>query len=320
MFLSAVWTHSDGTHSLQSVYFYQLFGLILTAPIHCRTSIFISCLDSFWWHPFTAEHLFLSAVWTHSDGTHSLQNIHFYQLFGLILTAPIHCRTSIFISCLDSFWRHPFTAEHLFLSAVWTHSDGTHSLQNIHFYQLFGLILTAPIHCRASNFISCLDLFWRHPFTAEHLFLSAVWTHSNGTHSLQSIYFYQLFGLILTAPIHCRASNFISCLDSFWRHPFTAEHPFLSAVWTHSDGTHSLQNIYFYQLFGLILTAPIHCRTSIFISCLDSFWRHPFTAEHQFLSWFGHLKVSLWFCCLAEYGLFDDWIKQYANYYASTAN
>ncbi len=277
---------------------FQCCGLLVD---YC--DVFISCLDSFWWHPFTAERLFLSAVWTHSDGTHSLQNIHFYQLFRLILTAPIHCRasifiscldsfwrqpihcrTSIFISCLDSFWRHPFTAgQSIFiscldsfwrqpihcrtsiLSAVWTHSDGTHSLQNIHFYQLFGLILTAPIHCRTSIFISCLDSFWRHPFTAEHLILSAVWTHSDGTHSLQSIYFYQLFGLILTAPIHCRASIFISCLDSFWRHPFTAEHPFLSAVWTHSDGTHSLQNIYFYQLFGLILTAPIHCRTSIFI-------------------------------------------------------
>ncbi len=159
-------------------HFYQLFRLILTAPIHCRASIFISCLDSFWRHPFTAEHQFLSAVWTHSDGTHSLQNINFYQLFGLILTAPIHCRTSIFISCLDSFWRHPFSAEHPFLSAVWTHSDGTHSLQNIHFYQLFGLILTAPIHCRTSIFISCLDSFWRHPFTQKPFIRFSAWNAS----------------------------------------------------------------------------------------------------------------------------------------------
>ncbi len=60
------------------------------------------------------------------------------------------------------------------------------------FYQT--LILTAPIHCRAS-----ID------------------SHSDGTHSLQSIHWL-----------------------SFWRHPFTAEHP-----------------------LTLILTAPIHCRASI---------------------------------------------------------
>ncbi len=87
--------------------FYQT--LILTAPIHCRASI-----DS------------------HSDGTHSLQSIHWL-----------------------SFWRHPFTAEHpltLILTApihcrasIDSHSDGTHSLQSIHWLS-----------------------FWRHPFTAEH--------------------------------------------------------------------------------------------------------------------------------------------------------
>ncbi len=58
-----------------------------------------------------------------------------------------------------SFWRHPFTAEHPLT-----------------------LILTAPIHCRAS-----ID------------------SHSDGTHSLQSIHWL-----------------------SFWRHPFTAAHPLLS--------------------------------------------------------------------------------------------
>ncbi len=87
--------------------FYQT--LILTAPIHCRASI-----DS------------------HSDGTHSLQSIHWL-----------------------SFWRHPFTAEHpltLILTApihcrasIDSHSDGTHSLQSIHWLS-----------------------FWRHPFTTEH--------------------------------------------------------------------------------------------------------------------------------------------------------
>ncbi len=100
-----------------------------------------------------------------------------------------------------SFWRHPFTAEHpltLILMApihcrasIDSHSDGTHSLQSIHWLS-----------------------FWRHPFTAEHPLT-----------------------LILTAPIHCRAS-----IDS------------------HSDGTHSLQSIHWL-----------------------SFWRHPFTAEHPLL-------------------------------------
>ncbi len=56
-------SHSDGTHSLQSIYWL-----------------------SFWRHPFTAEHP-----------------------LTLILTAPIHCRASI-----DSY------------------SDGTHSLQSVH--------------------------------------------------------------------------------------------------------------------------------------------------------------------------------------------
>ncbi len=52
------------------------------------------------------------------------------------------------------------------------------------FYQTF--ILTAPIHCRAS-----ID------------------SHSDGTHSLQSIH-----------------------RLSFWRHPFTAEHPLLRHIST----------------------------------------------------------------------------------------
>ncbi len=98
------------------------------------------------------------------------------------------------------------------------------------------LILTAPIHCRAS-----ID------------------SHSDGTHSLQSIYW-----LILTAPIHCRASidshsDGTHSLQSiywlsFWRHPFTAEHPLTliltapihcwASIDSHSDGTHSLQSIH----------------------------------------------------------------------------
>ncbi len=72
------------------------------------------------------------------------------------------------LECCDffirlSFWRHPFTAEHPLT-----------------------LILTAPIHCRAS-----ID------------------SHSDGTHSLQSIHWL-----------------------SFWRHPFTAEHPLLKHIST----------------------------------------------------------------------------------------
>ncbi len=122
--------------------FYQT--LILTAPIHCRASI-----DS------------------HSDGTHSLQSIHWL-----------------------SFWRHPFTAEHpltLILTApihcrasIDSHSDGTHSLQCIHWLS-----------------------FWRHPFTAEHpltLILTApihcrasIDSHSDGTHSLQCIHCWDTF-------------------------------------------------------------------------------------------------------------------------------
>ncbi len=175
-------------------------GSVLMDYFHLLSSTDVNwCTGVMWclYQTFTAEHPL-----THSDGTHSLQSIHW-----LILTAPIHCRASI-----DSFWRHPFTAEHPL-----THSDGTHSLQSIHW-----LILTAPIHCRAS-----IDSFWRHPFTAEHPLT-----------------------LILTAPIHCRAS-----IDSFWWNPFTAEPPL-----THSDGTHSMQHI--------------HCGDTEAETFLQTWWRN----------------------------------------------
>ncbi len=95
----------------------------------------ISSPDVIWWTGVVwIIVMFLSD--SHSDGTHSLQSIHWL-----------------------SFWRHPFTAEHPLT-----------------------LILTAPIHCRAS-----ID------------------SHSDGTHSLQSIHWL-----------------------SFWRHPFTAEHPLMN--------------------------------------------------------------------------------------------
>ncbi len=138
---------------------------------------------SFWRHPFTAEHP-----------------------LTLILTAPIHCRASI-----DS------------------HSDGTHSLQSIHWlsfwWHLFTaehpltLILTAPIHCRAS-----------------------IGSHSDGTHSLQSIHWL-----------------------SFWRHPFTAEHP-----------------------LALILMAPIHCRASI-AETLMQCYISPNLMKKQTLSFIGQV-------------------------------
>ncbi len=237
-------SHSDGTHSLQSIHWWDTFiglsfwrhpftaehplmrhfyrTLILTAPIHCRASIDETLLSD-----------------SHSDGTHSLQSVHWWDTFirlsfwrqpftaerplmrhfyqTLILTAPIHCRASIDETLLSD-----------------SHSDGTHSLQSVHWWDTF---------IRLS--------FWRHPFTAErpllrHFYQTLILTalihcrasidetllsdsHSDGTHSLQSIHWWDTFIRL-----------------SFWRHPFTAEHPLLRN---------------FYQT--LILTAPIHCRASI---------------------------------------------------------
>ncbi len=204
---------------------------------------------------------------SHSDGTHSLQGIHWL-----------------------SFWRHPFTAEHpltLILTApihcrasIDSHSDGTHSLQSIHWLSFWPhpftaenpltLILMAPIHCKASidshsDRIHSLQRihwlsFWWHPFTAEHpltLILTAsihcrasIDSHSDGTHSLQSIHWL-----------------------SFWRHPFTAEHP-----------------------LTLILTAPIHCRASIAEIFLQTWWRNNliYTTSQKFLFlYFQHHYSSL---------------------------
>ncbi len=242
------WRHPfTAEHPLLLWCFYQT--LILTAPIHCRASIaIVMCLSD-----------------SHSDGTHSLQSIHCYCDVFIRLSfwrhhslQSIHCYCDVFIRL--SFWRHPFTAEHPLL--LWC------------VYQT--LILTAPIHCRAS--------------IAIVMFLSD--SHSDGTHSLQSI--------------HCYCDVFIRL--SFWRHPFTAEHPLL--LWCFYQtliltAPHSLQSIHCYCDFyqTLILTAPIHCRASIAIvmflsdSHSDgthslqsihcycdvfirlSFWRHPFIAE-----------------------------------------
>ncbi len=75
--------------------------------------------------------VFNSCLNSHSDGTHSLQRIHWWYLWiivmflsvvlTLILTAPIHCRGSIggicgLLWCFYqwfglSFWWHPMTAE-----------------------------------------------------------------------------------------------------------------------------------------------------------------------------------------------------------------
>ncbi len=75
-----------------------------------------------------------------------------------------------------SFWRHPFTTEHPLLRHWWT-----------------GVV------CIIVMFLSLS--FWRHPFTTEHPLLRHWWTgvvwiivmfwsdsHSDGTHSLQSIH------------------------------------------------------------------------------------------------------------------------------------
>ncbi len=155
----------------------------------------LSSPDVNWW---TAV-MFLSD--SHSDGTHSLQSIHWL-----------------------SFWRHPFTAEHpltLILTApihyrasIDSHSDGTHSLQSIHWLS-----------------------FWRHPFTAEHPlililtapihFRASIDSHSDGTHSLQSIHWL-----------------------SFWRHPFTAEHPLLRHISSNLMKTQTRPNLEWWLIEG----------------------------------------------------------------------
>ncbi len=161
-YISCLASHSDGTHSLQRIHWWYLWIIVMLYQLFGL---------SFWWHPFTAEDPLvvlvvycdvISAVWP------------------LILTAPIYCRGSIGGNC-GLLW--------CFISCLASHSDGTHSLQRIHwwylwiivmFYQLFGLS------------------FWRHPFTAADPLvvlvdycdvLSAVWP------------------LILTAPIHCCGST-----------------------------------------------------------------------------------------------------------------
>ncbi len=88
-----------------------------------------------------------------------------------------------------SIWRHPFIAEHsltLILTApihykasIDSHSDGTHSLQSIHWLS-----------------------FWRHPFTAEHPLT-----------------------LILTAPVHW-------CSDTFLQNRRTEDQHIFIADWT----------------------------------------------------------------------------------------
>ncbi len=203
---------------------------ILTAPIHCRASI-----DS------------------HSDGTHSLQSIHWL-----------------------SFWRHPFTAEHLLTliltapihcrASIDSHSDGTHSLQSIHWLS-----------------------FWRHPFTAEHpltLILTApihcrasIDSHSDGTHSLQSIYWLSfwrhpftaehLLTLILTAPIHCRAS-----IDS------------------HSDGTHSLQSIHCWDTDAMLHFSKSDEEANSSTSCIAWGWAH--FRQILIFGWSIHFSINCW--------------------------
>ncbi len=91
MFLSD--SHSDGTHSLQSIHWL-----------------------SFWRHPFTAEHP-----------------------LTLILTAPIHCRASI-----DS------------------HSDGTHSLQSIHCWDTDAVLHISKSDEETNSSTSWIILRWEY--------------------------------------------------------------------------------------------------------------------------------------------------------------
>ncbi len=86
-----------------------------------------------------------------------------------------------------------------------SHCDGTHSLQSIHWLS-----------------------FWRHPFTAEHPLT-----------------------LILTAPIHCRAS-----IDS------------------HSDGTHSLQSIHCWDTDVMLHFSKSDGDTNSFTSWMTRGWVH----------------------------------------------
>ncbi len=180
-------SHSDGTHSLQSIHWL-----------------------SFWRHPFTAEHpltLILTAP------------IHCRSHWLLILTATHHCRSIQWLS----FWRHPFTCRGIHWLSFWRHP------------------FTAEHHCP-------LDLnFWRHPFLQ-----SIHWPHSDGT------------------PFDCRASIDLSFSDG---HPFTAD----ASIDSHSDGTPFLQRIHWLlilmgthssadhplTLHDLTAPIPIHCRASI---------------------------------------------------------
>ncbi len=81
---------------------------------------------------------------------------------------------------------------------------------------------------------------------------------------------------------------------SFWRHPFTAEHPL-----THSDGTHSLQSIHWL-----------------------SFWRHPFTAEHPlWRHWCRDTFLQTWWRNKLDYGVKCAVFVRFARYsYSMTSH
>ncbi len=99
------WSESgEKSAQIKHGYYYGLWTCIWVKNI-LMLDLFqlLSSADDNWW----TEVLWIIAMFlseSHSDGTHSLQSIHWL-----------------------SFWRHPFTAEHPLT-----------------------LILTAPIHCRAS--------------------------------------------------------------------------------------------------------------------------------------------------------------------------
>ncbi len=96
--------------------------------------------------------------------------------------------------------------------------------------------------------------------------------------------FYQLFGL------------------SFWRHPFTAEHPLLRhwySFWLHPfTAEHSLLR-HWYSFWRHPFTAEHSLLRHWY-----SFWRHPFTAEHSLLRhWYSFWRHPF----TAEHSLLRHW-------------
>ncbi len=195
-----IFFYSDGTHShlllrhSSAVDYCDVF--ILTAPIHIHCwdirVLWIIVMFSFWRHPFTSiTETFecCGLLWCfQSDGTHShpllrySSAVDYCDVFSLTAPIHIHCwdiRVQ-WIIVMFLFWRHPFTSiAETFecCGLLWCfYSDGTHShpllrhSSAVDYCDVF--ILTAPIH------IHCWDI---------RVLWIIVMSHSDGTHSLQSI-------------------------------------------------------------------------------------------------------------------------------------